>query len=29
MKKIILMLKLVKKNTGLALSTIFGRVIWP
>jgi hypothetical protein len=29
MKKMILMLKLAKKNTALALSTVFGRVIWP
>jgi hypothetical protein len=29
MKKMILKLKLAKKNSGLALSTIFGRVIWP
>jgi hypothetical protein len=27
--KMIQMLKLMKRNTGLALSTIFGRVIWP
>jgi hypothetical protein len=26
MKKMILMLKLIKKNSGLALSTILGRV---
>jgi hypothetical protein len=29
MKKMILKLKLAKKNSGLALGTIFGRVIWP
>jgi hypothetical protein len=29
MKKTIQMLKLMKRNSGLALSTIFGRVIWP
>jgi hypothetical protein len=27
--KMILMLKLIMKNSALALSTIFGRVIWP
>jgi hypothetical protein len=29
MRKMILILKLIKKNSGLALSTIFGRLIWP
>ena len=29
MKKIFLTLKLIKKNSALALSTIFGRLIWP
>lgn len=28
MKKVILKLKLIKKNTGLALSTFFRRMIW-
>ncbi|HEY2003118.1 MAG TPA: hypothetical protein VGG80_12420, partial [Acidobacteriaceae bacterium] len=29
MMKMIQILKLMKRNSGLALSTIFGRVIWP
>jgi hypothetical protein len=29
MMKMILMLKLVKRNSALALSTIFDRLIWP
>ena len=29
MRKMILILKLIKKNSALALSTIFGRLIWP
>jgi hypothetical protein len=27
--KMIQMLKLMKRNSGLALSTVFGRAIWP
>jgi hypothetical protein len=29
MKKMFLKLKLIKKNTALALSTVFGRLTWP
>jgi hypothetical protein len=29
MKKMILLLRLIMKNSALALSTIFGRMIWP
>jgi hypothetical protein len=29
MKKMILMLKLAKRNSALAVTTVFGRLIWP
>jgi hypothetical protein len=29
MKKMILILKLVKRNSALALSTVFDRLLWP
>ena len=29
MMKMILMLKLVKRNSALALSTVFDRLVWP